>query len=185
MIPFEAKMRQGGDAAIREVSRFFDGTDAYHDALHSLARRLDNASVPYAIFGGAAIVAHGCWVATPRIEVIVPPEYADAVMQSVPLAVKVLKAGDFIDKYGRVVVPNPSEVSVEIDGVCYVRLESLIELKLASGMRDPYRLSDLADVQESIRATRPPRRLADRLKGHVRGKYLELWDGIASDDATS
>ena len=62
----------------------------------------------------------------------------------------------------------------------YLRLEKLIELKLSSGMTNPNRLKDLADVQELIKAIRPPRELADRLNPFVREKFLEFWDGVQS-----
>ena len=48
------------------------------------------------------------------------------------------------------------EATIEIDGVKFVTLEKLIELKLASGITAPDRLKDLADVQELIKVTRSP-----------------------------
>ena len=48
-------------------------------------------------------------------------------------------------------MPTPSEASIEIDGVKFVTLEKLIELKLASGISAPDQLKDLADVQELIK----------------------------------
>lgn len=44
-------------------------------------------------------------------------------------------------------MPNPQTQFVEIDGIRFVSLEKLIELKLASGMTAGDRLKDLADVQ--------------------------------------
>ena len=60
-------------------------------------------------------------------------------------------------------------------------LTKLIELKLASGLTNPNRLKDLADVQERIRTLRPPRSLGDSLHAFVRPKFLELWDGLQSE----
>lgn len=54
-------------------------------------------------------------------------------------------------------------------------LVRLIELKLASGMSAPHRLEDLADVLETIRATRSLRSLGDALDAPVREKHFELW----------
>jgi hypothetical protein len=51
--------------------------------------------------------------------------------------------------------PDPADACMEIEGIDYLRLEPLIELKLASGMTNPNRLKDLAVVQELIRALRP------------------------------
>lgn len=62
-----------------------------------------------------------------------------------------------------VVFPEPAEISVEMDGIKVVRLEKLIELKLASGISAPHCLRDLADVQDMIRLLSLPENFADRL----------------------
>lgn len=49
-----------------------------------------------------------------------------------------------------VTFPDPSAVSVEWEGIAYINLPSLVELKLASGMTKPDRRRDLADVLELI-----------------------------------
>src|SRR5207237_4177136 len=49
-----------------------------------------------------------------------------------------------------VAFPEPAQVSVEIQGMRFINLAALVELKLASGMTNPGRLKDLADVQELI-----------------------------------
>ena len=57
-----------------------------------------------------------------------------------------------------------------------VRLESLIELKLASGLSAEHRrLRDLADVQQLIETLDLPRDLSNRLNQSVQGEYLKLW----------
>lgn len=61
-------------------------------------------------------------------------------------------------------------------------LVRLIELKLASGMSAPHRLEDLADVLETIRATRCPRSLGDALDASVREKYFELWQAAQFEE---
>jgi hypothetical protein len=50
-----------------------------------------------------------------------------------------------------VAFPDPTQASVEIDGIRYLSLPKLIELKLASGMTNSERLKDLGDVQELIK----------------------------------
>jgi hypothetical protein len=76
--------------------------------------------------------------------------------------------------------PDPATAGVEIKGIRYLRLERLLELKLASGMSNPNRLKDLADVQELIKAIHPPRELGERLDAFARAKYFEFWDGITA-----
>ncbi len=70
--------------------------------------------------------------------------------------------------------PDPAGVSTVIDGVRVVTLETLVQLKLASGTA-PGRRKDLGDVQELIRVKRLPAEFADRLDPSVRGLYGELW----------
>jgi len=81
-----------------------------------------------------------------------------------------------------VAFPDPANVATEIDGVRYVRLNTLIELKLASGITNPGRLRDLADVQELIRVLKLDAGLADQLSPFVKDKYLELVASVGPDD---
>jgi hypothetical protein len=58
------------------------------------------------------------------------------------------------------------------------RLETLIELKLASGLTAPDRLKDLADVQELIRMLNLPEQLGLQIDSSVRDEYLRLWQTV-------
>ena len=71
--------------------------------------------------------------------------------------------------------PMAPGVTVEIEGICVVALEKLIELKLASGMSAPHRLRDLADVQDLIVRLGLHLTLADRLDPSVQAAYRDLW----------
>jgi len=86
--------------------------------------------------------------------------------------------GDGLPK--AVVFPEPSQFSVEIDGVQTISLEKLIELKLASGISAPHRLKDLADVQELIKIKHFEVSFAEKLDGSVRAKFRELLDAVTS-----
>jgi hypothetical protein len=66
-------------------------------------------------------------------------------------------------------------VSFEADGIDYIKLPTLVELKLASGMTNPGRLKDLSDVLELIKILNLPIDFADQLDAFVRGKFQELW----------
>jgi hypothetical protein len=100
-----------------------------------------------------------------RIEVITTGEYP----------------GDGLPK--PVAFPAPDAVAQEREGVRVVGLETLIELKLASGLTAPHRLRDLADVQDLIEALQLPLALADRLDPWVREKYVELWKAAQRMDS--
>ena len=65
------------------------------------------------------------------------------------------------------------------EGLQVVRLETLIELKLASGLTAPDRLKDLADVQELIRALALSEQFADGLDPFVRTEYRRLWRTVS------
>jgi hypothetical protein len=80
-----------------------------------------------------------------------------------------------------VAFPNPASHSVVIDGICYVSLETLVEMKLASGMTNPGRLKDLADVQELIRVLKLQPDFESKLDAYVRPKFAELRAAIAAD----
>jgi hypothetical protein len=78
-----------------------------------------------------------------------------------------------------VAFPDPAQVDTEINGVQFLRTETLIELKLASGMTGGVnRLKDLADVVELIKVLKLPAEFAEKLNAYVREKFMELWDGI-------
>lgn len=191
-------MRLGGEAAVKEATAFFMRNDPVHGALTEIARRLDAESIPYAVAGGMALVAHGYDRTTVDIDILVSESGLQAIHQRLVglgyqpafegsrkqlrdvergVRVEFLVAGEFPGdgKPKPVAFPEPTASSVEIGGIRYVRLSSLVELKLASGISHPGRLKDLADVQELIRARDLPLELSDDLDASVRDKYAELW----------
>ncbi len=78
--------------------------------------------------------------------------------------------------------PDPSAAAVRGERFALLPLETLIELKLASGMTAPHRLRDLADVIELIRVNALPQELSESLDPYVREKYLELWQAAQVSD---
>jgi len=91
--------------------------------------------------------------------------------------VDVVLAGDYPGdgKPKPVVFPDPALAAVRGRRVALLPLDTLIELKLASGISAPHRLKDLADVLELIRALSLPLERARSLDASVREKYKELW----------
>lgn len=193
-------MRRGGQAAIAEAGRFFMKEDPVHQSLRRIAARLNELEIPYAIVGGMALVAHGYDRTTVDVDVLVDTAglakahkglaglgYVRAFPGSRSLrdantAVRIefLITGQYPGdgKPKPVAFPDPDAAGVEIDGIRYLRLPVLIELKLASGMTNPGRLKDLADVQELIRALNLPAEFDQQLDPFVREKYAELWRGV-------
>jgi hypothetical protein len=200
MEAFEEVMRRGGSAAMAIASRFFTRDDPVHQSLRRIARRLSERNVSYAVLGGMALVAHGYNRTTEDVDVLVTAEGLVRVRASLEAheflvdkrnnSLRDVETGVRIDfrvsgRYpgdGRpkpVAFPDPGDVGVEINGIWYVSLPVLVELKLASGMSSAGRLKDLGDAQELIKVLKLPVEFAEQLNEYVRGKYVELWRGVA------
>ena len=198
-------MRQGGTAALREAERFFMRTDRVHDALRAITSRLESLNIPYAVAGGMAMVAHGYDRTTVDVDILLTAEGLERAHRelqglgyvapfsgsknlrdtSTGVRIEFLLAGHFPGdgKPKPVAFPDPATVAVQKEGIRYVSLPALIELKLASGMTAPHRLKDLADVQELIKTLALPQGIADQLNPYVRSKYLELWNAVRDSAA--
>lgn len=196
-------MRRGGDAALREAGQFFVRDDPVHRTLRSIQHRLAELEIPYAIVGGMALVAHGYDRTTVDVDVLVTEQGLAALHKSLegrgyvpPFAgsrnlrdadtgvrIEFIVTGQYPGdgKPKPVAFPDPGAVSIEIDGIRYLNLPTLVELKLASGMTNPGRLKDLADVQELIRCLRLPADFAEKLNPFVREQYAGLWTAVAGD----
>jgi len=184
-----------------EARRYFMGQGSLNRTLLRLAADLKAHGIDYVVIGAAALLAHGYPRLTEDIDLVFTAEgldkfheqlvglgYAPAFpgarkrLRSIRDGVRidVIAAGEYPGdgKPKPVSFPPPSEATVEIDGVKFVTLEKLIELKLASGMTAPDRLKDLADVQELIKLRSLSSEFAERLNPYVRDKYLELLNAV-------
>src|SRR5262249_31547994 len=74
-----------------------------------------------------------------------------------------------------VAFPNPDAASINIGNVRFLSLPKLVELKLASGMTNPLRLQDLADVQRLIEVLHLPEDFVNSLHPFVRDQFRILW----------
>jgi hypothetical protein len=190
-----------------EGRRYFMGTGSLNTTLARLAADLKACDIDYAVVGAVALLAYGYPRFTEDIDLILTPEglekfhrellglggyglvgYTPAFpgsrkrFKSFPegISIDVIISGEFPGdgKPKAVSMPEPASVSVEIDGVRFVTLEKLIELKLASGMTAPDRLKDLADVQELIKVRTLKKDFASRLDPYVKDKFLELCEAV-------
>jgi hypothetical protein len=194
---YEALLSADPGWALSEGSQFFEGKGAVRQALRKITARLNALGVDYAIAGGMALFQHGLRRFTEDVAILiardalkevhraldglgyVPPFRGSKNLRDAELGVRIefLVAGDYPGdgKPKPVRFPDPGPVAVERDGLRYLNLPTLIELKLASGMTNPQRLKDLADVQELIRLLGLPLDYAAQLNEYVRPKYQELW----------
>ncbi|HEY0478051.1 MAG TPA: hypothetical protein VGD37_11030 [Kofleriaceae bacterium] len=199
-IPDAARFWSG----VAYAQRFFMGTAEVQNALKKLTGVLDAAGIPYAIAGAMALNEHGYVRVTVDVDVLLTRDGLERLKQAVlgrgyvekfpgskglrdtehGVTIDVLLAGEFPGdgKPKSVRFPDPAAVAVRGEHGAFLPLETLIELKLASGLSAPHRLKDLADVLELIRAAGLPESLADRLDASVRAKYHELWTAAQTRD---
>ncbi len=200
MITYEQRLNSNFDWALREGSMHFERDSAVHKALRKITKRLDDLSIAYAVVSGMAMFYHGYRRFTEDVDLLVTPEGLAEIhrrleglgyfppfagskhLRDAEYGVKVefLVTGGFpgSGQPQPVSFPDPSAVSVEKEGMRLVSLPKLVELKLASGMTNPGRTKDLADVQELVRTLDLPEVLADELNPFVREKYIELWKAV-------
>lgn len=172
-------------------------------SLRKISQRLAELGIDHAIVGGMALVAHGYERTTVDVDLLVTPDGLQKLHAAldglgyVPpftgskhlrdtetgVRIEFLVTGKFpgdgVPK--PVAFPDPKHVAVIIDGVPFIALERLIELKIASGLTNQGRLKDLADVQELIRVRGLDESIADRLNEYVRPKFLELLRAVKAD----
>ena len=182
-----------------EGLRYFMGEGVINKTLSRLSRDLDENGIDYAVIGAVALLAHGYPRFTEDIDLVLTPEGLNALLQKlielgyVParkrlrsssdnVSIEVMTTGEFPGdgKPKPVAMPDPSSSSIEIDGIKFVTLEKLIELKLASGLTAPDRLKDLADVQELIKIRGLDESFGSKLDPFVRDKFLELQRAVSS-----
>jgi len=188
-----------------EARRYFMGEGILNKTLARLSKDLETHGIDYAVIGAAALLAHGYPRLTEDINLLMTPaglqKFHDGLVglgyaPSFPgarkrlrstvdgVSIEVMTTGEYPGdgKPKPVSMPSPSEASTEIDGIKFVTLEKLIELKLASGISAAHRLKDLADVQELIKFRRLDADFASRLNPYVRAKYLELEEAVRKSE---
>jgi hypothetical protein len=204
IVPYEASRLHSAEWRLCEGSRFLDDRGPVWDTLRAFARRVEDAGIPYAVFGALAVIAHGHRRVTTDLDVLVdaesrkrihdlldgsgflPPFAGSRNLRDTSNGVKVdlVLAGEFPGTGAEIPVafPDPSTFEPFVkDGVRYVTLEQLIELKLASGISHRLRYKDLGDVVSLIGSARLPRDLGERLHPWVRPKWFEIWDDWDAD----
>jgi hypothetical protein len=182
--------------SFEQACAFFDREGPVWDTLRQFASLLRERGIPYAITRRMAFPFHGFNQSIGIIDILVRQDGLDALLESLPSALYVREAprrirdtqrgiaihfdiaGDFPGKAepNAVRFPDPQATAIEIDGFPVIVLERLIEVDLASGMANPGRLSDLADVQRLIQELGLPRTLGEQLHPYVRDEYYRIWD---------
>src|SRR5215203_3900532 len=190
-----------------EGLRYFMGEGTLNRTLARLAKDLDERGIDYIVIGAVALLAYGYPRFTEDIDLVMTRDglqkfheelvglgYAPAFpgarkrLRSTTdgVSIEVMTTGEYPGdgKPKPVSMPKPIEASTEIDGIRFVTLEKLIELKLASGISAPDRLKDLADVQELIKIRNLNADFARELDPYVRTKYLELEEAVRKSSSS-
>jgi hypothetical protein len=177
------------------------GEGTLNKTLARLSNDLEDRGIDYMVIGAVALLAHGYPRFTEDIDLVMTPEGLQKFHEELiglgytpafpgarkrlrstvdNVSIEVMTTGEYPGdgKPKPVSMPAPAEASTEIDGIKFVTLEKLIELKLASGISAPDRLKDLADVQELIKIRKLGPDFALKLDPYVRAKYLELEDAV-------
>ena len=185
-----------------EGSRHFEEDSAVFQALYKIGPCLKVLGIAYAVVGGMALFRPGLRRFTEDIDILVTkgdlkiiheklaglgylPHFTNRQhLRDTQTGVKIefLTTDDFPGdgKNKPVSFPDPRNVSFEADGISYVNLPTLVELKLASGMTNPGRLKDLADVLELIKVLNLSSDFVNQLNPFVRGKFNDLWQDARS-----
>jgi hypothetical protein len=200
MVTYEQMLDRDMALAFKEGGMHFEKDSAVHKTLRKITRRLDELHIPYAVVGGMAMFYHGYRRFTEDVDILVTREGLAEIHRQLSglgwvqpfenskqlrdteygVRVEFLVSGDYPGD-GRpkpVAFPDPAAVRVEAEGMYFLRLPTLVELKLASGMSNPRRITDLADVQKMIEALGLGQEFADQLDLSVRDKFKELWHNV-------
>ncbi|MEL6105004.1 MAG: hypothetical protein AAFU85_03165 [Planctomycetota bacterium] len=184
----------------RRADAFFSGKSPIHETMRRLARVMGEMKLPFAVAGAMAANAHGHTRTTADVNIILRREdlarfkdrhlglgwvdkfegsknFRDAVTN---VSVDVLLTGEYPGDGLRkpIAFPEPetvTEVVNEEDGIPYISLQTLIELKLTSGMTTDHRPRDLDDVIQLIKVNELPRGYAEEIHAYVRSSFLKMW----------
>lgn len=189
----------------KRVDEFFMGTSPIHQAMQRLAKTLGEMQIPFAVAGAMAANVYGHRRTTADVDILIRRDdlqrfkqqhlglgwvdkfagsknFRDAVCNvNIDALIVGEFPGDGLPK--PVAFPPPEEVTeIAKDGIPYVSLKTLLELKLACGMTAAHRPRDLDDVIQLIRNNQLPLDYAESLNPYVADKFRELWQAAQITD---
>jgi hypothetical protein len=164
--------------------------------IEDLRDSLGREGIPFGIIGAIAMRHHGYWRFTEDLDILTSREglakiHAKLVGRGlVPRAaglrkklrhtgfkvnIDIVTEGEHAgSKESPIVFPAPdSQAFIEVEGLRIATLETLIALKITSGVW-AHRDQDFADVQKLIRSNQLSDAFAAQLPAVLRDKYLEL-----------
>ncbi len=182
----------------KRVDEFFMGMSPVHQAMQRLTKVFEEMQIPFAVAGAMAANAHGHRRTTADVDILIRREdldrfkaahlglgwvdkfegsknFRDTVCNvNIDALIVGQSPGDGLPK--PVAFPAPETVvQPGEDGIPYISLKTLFELKLASGMTAPHRPRDLDDVIQLIRINNLPADYVQTLNPYVADKFSEMW----------
>ena len=204
LVPYERRLDQDSLWALNEGGLHFEEKSEVFKTFRRITGRLNDLGIPYAVVGDMAHFRHGFRHYTEYVEILVTKPDLQTIRERLDglgflspdsqpkqlrdaengVRIEFVTTGDFPGnaKEQPVALPDPSEASFESDGVRFIKLPTLVELKLASGMSSFRRLRDLSDVMQLIKTLRLPLEFSGELDPYVRPRFLELWNGAQTPD---
>jgi hypothetical protein len=182
----------------KRADQFFTQASPIHETMRRLTKTLNEMQIRFAIAGAMAANAHGYHRTTTDVAILIRREDLQTFKQRHSglgwvdrfegskgfrdtinnVNIDALIVGDYPgDGLPKpVVFPPPESVSqADKEGIPYISLPALLELKLASGMTAPHRPRDFDDVIQLIRVNKLPVDYVDTLNPYVAEKFRELW----------
>jgi hypothetical protein len=200
--PYEKRLASSISYVLDEGGKLFMGHSEVNKSLVRITKQLEALGIDYAVAGGMAMIAHGYIRFTDDVDILVRREGLERLHEAVDgrgwvrpfhksknlrdsstgVKIEFLLTGDYPGdgKPKPVAFPPPETVAVEIQGIKYLNVSALINLKLASYMTGMDRAKDLGDVQELMKALTLTEDLADSLDPYVRPLYLDLCRRLAT-----
>jgi hypothetical protein len=204
MTTYESRLQDDYLILLKEASDFYMTNGDVFTTLRNLTRRLEEENIPYALVGGMALAAHGFVRMTQDVDLLMTREGLQTFKEKfegrgyvlafsgaqktfrdteTQVRIEILITGDYPGdgKPKPVAFPDPAVIYTERGGMRVIPIETLIELKLASGISASHRLRDLADVQDLITTLKLPIEFVDRLDSSVQETFRNLWQSAQSD----
>lgn len=200
--PYEQRLAASISYVLDEGGRLFMGQSEVNKSLVRITKQLEELGVPYAVAGGMAMIAHGYLRFTDDVDILVTREGLERLHEAVDgrgwirpfsksknlrdastgVKIEFLLTGDYPGdgKPKPVAFPSPEGVASEIQGIKYLNVATLINLKLASYMTGMDRAKDLGDVQELMKMLGLSVELADSVDPYVRPLYLDLCQKLST-----
>ena len=157
------------------------GRGAILETAREVSDLLREANIRAAVIGGVAVVLHGHVRTTMDIDLFAPDKLdacGDALTKSGftfdPTRREFVKNNVPVHLVTTEHVKQPPREFIELEGIRTVALHELINMKLVSGLNDPLRAQDLADVIGLIRHHRLSPTFAAKLEKSVRPEFRKL-----------